>query len=628
MGAGPVRHRDQPRHLRRWLADHAHPRPPDHPPRPARRASPPRPRPRPSCTSRASASARRSRRRTPSPPRSWASAPPSGCPRCAGASPSNIVAAWVLTFPGAGIAAAAAYRRHPPLPLTTRSSVSTLAPSARRDPARQTAPRPVSGSRRVSPSRTPARVGLRRRTAPLRVLRATVCGAQPPDAGADRSTVGGARPGRASGRSGRGSVGPALTRCRSAGRPAHPGPHRTTSSPRPRSGPRGRLARRTAAAAVLAAGPSRQVARRGTSPGPSASPTTPARATTVDPYRRSGPVRRRTDTCGTPGSGTPSCHSRLNERLQPGLPQRVDQRHDVVGARGCRANGAAGAGARAQLGRPSSARRRTAASATATASGSAARAGSRRRSAPASSRQAGPLRDVVGRQGARCATGRRRRARALVRGCRSVVSDDEPRRSRAASAGRQQGAHCGGSRPRPVGPTRGGHEQQVLAAGVGVETRPGRHVGAAGRRTRSPRRTPRARTSAVRPAEAAAAVVKGWPSGLTAATRSSTRRLCAARPAGDQARRCGLWRAGPPNAAWGQPAAQDPLRARQSANGTPRGPQMPSSWHEVGLNRREPGSAEAAGDVVLGGPLVGVAEDLVGVVRSRSAGRACRSPRG
>ena len=109
LGAGHVRHRDQPRHVRRWLADHAHARPPDHPPRPAARASPPSPRPpsilyiaglgfgAPISTTHTITSAimgvgatKRLRAVR------WGVA-------------GNIVGAWVLTFPGAGLAAALAY---------------------------------------------------------------------------------------------------------------------------------------------------------------------------------------------------------------------------------------------------------------------------------------------------------------------------------------------------------------------------------------------------------------------------------------------------------------------------------------------------------------------------------------
>ncbi len=61
--------RDLARHLLRRLAHHAHPGPPDHPPRPAPRASPPR-RSRPRCsTRRRSSSRRRSPPRTSSPRR-------------------------------------------------------------------------------------------------------------------------------------------------------------------------------------------------------------------------------------------------------------------------------------------------------------------------------------------------------------------------------------------------------------------------------------------------------------------------------------------------------------------------------------------------------------------------------
>ena len=65
--------RDLARHLLRRLADHAHPRPPDHPPRPAARASPPSRSARPCSTPRRSSTRRRSPPPTSSPRRSWAS---------------------------------------------------------------------------------------------------------------------------------------------------------------------------------------------------------------------------------------------------------------------------------------------------------------------------------------------------------------------------------------------------------------------------------------------------------------------------------------------------------------------------------------------------------------------------
>ena len=108
------------RHVCRWVADHAHPRPPDHPPRPRRRASRRRrPRPR-SSTSPASPSAPRSRRPTRSPRRSWVSGATKRLSAVRWGVAGNIVGAWVLTFPGAGLVAAAELLGHQPLRLTGR----------------------------------------------------------------------------------------------------------------------------------------------------------------------------------------------------------------------------------------------------------------------------------------------------------------------------------------------------------------------------------------------------------------------------------------------------------------------------------------------------------------------------
>ena len=124
LGAGADGRRDQPRDLLRWLADHAHPGAARSSTWTRRTGSPPRRRPRRSCTSRGWASGRRSRRRTRSPRRSWAWVRPSGCRPSGGAWPSNIVGAWVLTFPGAGLVAAAGVRHHHPHHLTPAGATS------------------------------------------------------------------------------------------------------------------------------------------------------------------------------------------------------------------------------------------------------------------------------------------------------------------------------------------------------------------------------------------------------------------------------------------------------------------------------------------------------------------------
>ena len=73
------------------------------------RVSPQRPPGRRSCISPGWASAPRSRPTTRSPPRSWVSAPPSGCLRCDGEWPRTFVTGWVLTLPGAAVVAALVY---------------------------------------------------------------------------------------------------------------------------------------------------------------------------------------------------------------------------------------------------------------------------------------------------------------------------------------------------------------------------------------------------------------------------------------------------------------------------------------------------------------------------------------
>ena len=120
VGARPERRRDLPRHVCRWVADHAHPRPPDHPPRPA-----------------AGLRGRDDRRRRSSTSRASAFGAPISTTHTitsaimgVGATKrlsavrwgvaGNIVGAWVLTFPGAGLVAAASCLRHQPLRLTHR----------------------------------------------------------------------------------------------------------------------------------------------------------------------------------------------------------------------------------------------------------------------------------------------------------------------------------------------------------------------------------------------------------------------------------------------------------------------------------------------------------------------------
>ena len=86
-----VRGGHQPRHVCRWLADHAHPRPADHRPRPAPGLRRRDDGGRGALRRRRSVRRARSRRRTRSPRRSWASAPPSGSRPCGGAWRGNIV---------------------------------------------------------------------------------------------------------------------------------------------------------------------------------------------------------------------------------------------------------------------------------------------------------------------------------------------------------------------------------------------------------------------------------------------------------------------------------------------------------------------------------------------------------
>ena len=93
------------RHVRRRLADHPHPRPQDHPPRPAgglrRRDGRQR-----GAVHRGSGSGCRSRPPTRSPRRSWASARRRASRAVRWGVAGNIVVAWVLTFPAAAAIAA------------------------------------------------------------------------------------------------------------------------------------------------------------------------------------------------------------------------------------------------------------------------------------------------------------------------------------------------------------------------------------------------------------------------------------------------------------------------------------------------------------------------------------------
>ena len=115
-------------HLRRRLADHPHPRPPDHRPRPAaglRR----RDGGHACCTSPPSATARRSPPPTRSPRRSWASARPSGSPAVRWGVAGNIVDGLGPHHP----------RRRPGRRRHLRSSTSSSRP-----PTRPSSPHPTA----------------------------------------------------------------------------------------------------------------------------------------------------------------------------------------------------------------------------------------------------------------------------------------------------------------------------------------------------------------------------------------------------------------------------------------------------------------------------------------------------
>ena len=126
LGQAVRRRRDRARHLLRRLAHHPYPGAPHHQDGPAAGLRGRRHRGRdPDVAARTRR--RPSRPRTSSRPRSWGSARPTGCRRCAGAWPRTIVAAWILTIPAAGLVAAGVYGDHQPdLRLTQRRPLKTM----------------------------------------------------------------------------------------------------------------------------------------------------------------------------------------------------------------------------------------------------------------------------------------------------------------------------------------------------------------------------------------------------------------------------------------------------------------------------------------------------------------------
>ena len=100
---------DLARHLLRWLADHAHPRPHGSSTSTRRAASPPSRSARRCSTRRRSSGTRRSPRRTSSPRRSWAPAPPSGCSAVRWGVARTSWSPGCSTFPAAGLVAALVY---------------------------------------------------------------------------------------------------------------------------------------------------------------------------------------------------------------------------------------------------------------------------------------------------------------------------------------------------------------------------------------------------------------------------------------------------------------------------------------------------------------------------------------
>ena len=204
--------------------------------------------------------------------------------------------------------------------------------------------------------------------------------------------------------------------------------------------------------------------------------------------------------------------------------------------------------------------------------------------------QAGPLRDAGGRGGVAQPVGLARWARTTVVGQR-----DEPRAVDRHHAAQQGGTVVGHHRPRLDRRERG----QALARGCRLQTQ-----AAAGRPHQQPAHPGRGRT-AVRPAEAA--VVKGWPSGLTAAmkvehtTTVAPARLAVVTIVAVEGR---------------ERAGEHPRAVIQSANGPPR-----SDAEQLGMSE----SAESAEGGSLADPPGRVAEDLG---CPSSAGRACPSPRG
>ena len=606
-----VRHRDQPRHLRRWLADHAHARPQDHPPRPA-------------------AGLRRRVHRGVHPVHRR---PQLRCPDLHHAHDHLLDHGRRRdqAAPRGPLGRGQEHRRrldpHLPRRRPRRRPLLRGRPSPSTDP-----PPPCA----EPPARAAATRTARGRSVVRRDRRSGQW-IEPASCSRSRWRYRRSRPAGGAGRCAAATLARAVTAVgrRSRARPraltrrrrgvTSPRPHRTTSSPvlrsrssrhccgqHPRRGSRRRRSGRPGQLAEVLAGPS-------------ASATVPCSRHSRPPAPRTGRARRTRHLALRHGDAE--------------LPQPGERRTTRATSRGagrsarCRRRRARMPGQRRCWRRSLRSSRtvvspwRTAASATATASGSGS---SRRQSSTVRpgvvTRR--PVRSVtcsIGRAALRNRSGARGRAGTTTSVGRQR---DEPRAVDRHRQAVQQGRTVVGHAASPVAARRErGHEQQVLAARRRHRTRPRPARSSRGpAASSSPRRSPgRARQRLTRPS-ACGGGRERLVERAAAATRSSTRRWspAPARPA----TRPAAWRLWTDRtahrSACGQPASprrdfvHGSRRTCPAAGGTHDAEQLGTQVRPGGAG----GSAEAAGDVVLGGLLVGLLK-IFWCRRSRSAGRAC-----